>query len=299
MPSEAIGGGPRWTVYTSPATGQVLGIRGKKKDALQWLVELHHNLLFGPLGRNVQGVLTVATVLLALSGLWLWWPRSLTLSRFRPRATARPLHYAVGFWAMWPLLVIATTAMYFVWRQPIQHLFGVPSGRQGSAEHSGSNGTGHAHGPQSERHAATGEASARVSETGDDAAVSLRSVLTAAQAAAPEARLTMLRLPDGHGPFVVMFEEKAEQYRDAPNSLTLRVAAEGGVQVVHRSLWRDLPAKQRFLEWLPRLHQGEFGGIWIRTLWSITGFAPAVLYISGFLMWRRRITAERRVTLSQ
>ena len=118
---------PRWTVYTSPATGQVLGVRGRKRDALQWMIELHHNLLLGPVGRSVQGALAVATVALALSGLWLWWPKHFTWSRFRPRTTVRPLHYALGFWAMWPLLAIATTAMYFTWKQPIQHLFGLPS----------------------------------------------------------------------------------------------------------------------------------------------------------------------------
>lgn len=297
-------GGPRLTVYTSPATGRVLGIRGRQKDALQWLIELHHNLLLGAFGRSVQGVLAVATLCLALSGLWLWWPKSFTLSRFRPRAAARPLHYAIGFWAMWPLLAIATTALYFTWRQPIQHLFGIPGNRQGGAPEArkgagsgdgGASGARHEQDPHGGRHVDTGAALTRAATMAEGVPASLAAVLTTAQATAPGARLTTLRLPEGHGPFVVMFEDKAEAYRDAPNSITLRATPAGGVQVVRRSLWRDLPANQRFLEWLPRVHQGEFGGVLIKTLWSMTGLMPAVLYLSGFLMWRRRLTADRRL----
>ena len=284
-------GGPRWTVYTSPETGQVLGIRGKQKDALQWLIELHHNLLLGSFGRTVDGVLAVSTVLLALSGLWLWWPKSFTWSRLQPRATARPLHYAVGFWVMWPLLAIATTALYFTWRLPIQRLFGihsVPETKSDVAERADFTRARAGHGQDKRSESTLGEPP-----------VSLFAVLTAAQSAVPDSRLTMLRLPEGHGLFVVMFEDKAEHYRDAPNTLGLRATPQGKVQVTRRILWRDLPARQRFLEWLPRVHQGEFGGVWIRTLWSITGCMPAVLYLSGFLMWRRRLAAERGLQLSQ
>ena len=128
---------------------------------------------------------------------------------------------------------------------------------------------------------------------------SLLSVLRAAQIAAPDAKLTTLRLPEEHGPFVVTFEAKAEHYREATNSMALRAMPDGRVRLIHLSLWRDLPAAQRFLDWLPRVHEGEFGGVLVRALWSITGFVPAVLYLSGFLMWRRRYAAERRFQLSQ
>lgn len=125
---------------------------------------------------------------------------------------------------------------------------------------------------------------------------SLASVLRAAQIAAPDARLTTMRLPEGHGPFVVTFEDRADHYREAPNSMALQAMPDCEVRILHRSLWRDLPVSQRFLEWLPRVNEGEFGGLLVHVLWSITGFVPAVLYFSGFLMWRRRCAAERRFT---
>ena len=100
----------------------------------------------------------------------------------------------------------------------------------------------------------------------------------------------MVRFPEKKGAYIVMFEAADENYRAAPNSMSLRALSDGSAQVEKVSLWRDLPRAKRFLEWLPRLHQGEFGGVIVRAVWCVTGFIPAVLYVSGFLMWRRRIT---------
>ncbi len=304
-------GGPRLTVYTSPVTGALLAIRGQRRDALQFLVELHHNLLLGPLGRNILGVLAVATTLMALSGLWLWWPDHWIASRFRPQAAARPLHYALGFWTMWPLLAIAVSAMYFVWRQPVQHLFRIPPPGQMllGKRHTGSDE------PGARSHTERKGRSSPGSETGAPLAADqihpapsgvfgpdrpgLTEVLAAAQVAAqtavPGSRLTMVRLPEKqHAPYVVFFAERGNNYRAAPNSLTVQPIV-GGARVLQVNLWQDLPRRQRFLEWLPRVHQAEFGAWPVKLLWSITGLTPAVLYCSGFLMWRRRLTADRRL----
>lgn len=103
----------------------------------------------------------------------------------------------------------------------------------------------------------------------------------------------MLRMPEGKGgAYTVMFEAADEHYRDAPNSMTIRAGADGTARVEKVSLWRDLPPAKRFLEWFPRIHQAEFGGpggVLVRLIWCATGFMPAVLYVSGFLMWRRRL----------
>ena len=303
-------GGKRLIVYTSAATGALLAIRGQRRDALQFLVELHHNLLLGPVGRNILGVVAVATTLMALSGLWLWWPDRWTASRFRPRAAARPLHYALGFWTMWPLLAIAVSAMYFVWRQPVQRLFRIPAPGQRmlGERHTGPDGpVSRAHAKREHRGSPGSESDVQLaaadhvriaaSEEFPPSRPGLTEVLAAAQIAAhtavPGSRLTLVRLPEKqHAPYVVFFAKEGEIYRVAPNSLTLQRTGTGP-RVTQVSLWKDLPRRQRFLEWLPRVHQAEFGGWPVKLVWSFTGIMPAVLYISGFLMWRRRSNADR------
>jgi uncharacterized iron-regulated membrane protein len=50
----------------------------------------------------------------------------------------------------------------------------------------------------------------------------------------------------------------------------------------------------QILRWAYDLHFGTFGGLPIKILWVILGFAPAALFVTGFIMWWNR--AVRRVT---
>ena len=43
------------------------------------------------------------------------------------------------------------------------------------------------------------------------------------------------------------------------------------------------------LDWLTRLHFGRWGGIPTKTLWTIFGLVPVVLFVSGAYMWWRRV----------
>ncbi len=280
-----VGGELRRTVYVVPATAQILGIRGEKRDMLSFLVELHHSLFLGQIGRVVLGYLAIATILLALSGLWLWWPARWAASRFRPRASARPLHYALGFWAMWPLLAIATTALYFTWRQPIQKVFGVDEPRRAMPEHAGHDADriGHRDGQNK-----------RVHGPRTETATALDAILASVRTAAPEEEIVGLRFPERPGGvFTVLCARRGQHYRAAPDAIAVRIQPDGTPHVANVLLWEQLPPAKRLLEWLPRVHQAEIGGVPVRLLWSVTGCMPAVLYVSGFLMWRRRVRAEK------
>lgn len=280
--------GAHWTVYVDPSTAAVLGARGRQRDLLGILIELHHNLFAGTFGRAVLGYVAIATILMALSGLWLWWPAAWTWSRVRPRAAARPLHYALGFWAMGPLLLIATTALYFVWRQPIQRAFGV-AGPQNAVARPGSRGQGH-DGPHRE-----GSGRQPLAQRAEP---SLDSIVATATAAMPTERLVALRFPDKPGEaYAVFFEPPRQHYRAAPDSVRVRMTPDGRAHLESILRWDQMPLRQRFLEWLPRIHQAEVGGIPLRILWSVTGLLPSVLYVTGFLMWRRRVLAAKSFSL--
>ena len=43
------------------------------------------------------------------------------------------------------------------------------------------------------------------------------------------------------------------------------------------------------LAWVARLHFGRFAGWPIKTLWFVLGFAPVVLFVTGFVMWWNRV----------
>ena len=41
------------------------------------------------------------------------------------------------------------------------------------------------------------------------------------------------------------------------------------------------------------LHFGTFGGTGVKVLWSILGLTPALMFISGVIMWWNRVLARR------
>jgi uncharacterized iron-regulated membrane protein len=43
------------------------------------------------------------------------------------------------------------------------------------------------------------------------------------------------------------------------------------------------------LYWLARLHFGRFAGLPVKIIWTVLGLAPAVLFVTGTLMWWNRV----------
>jgi uncharacterized iron-regulated membrane protein len=43
------------------------------------------------------------------------------------------------------------------------------------------------------------------------------------------------------------------------------------------------------LSWLAQAHFGRFAGIWVKIIWTVVGLAPTVLFLTGMLMWWKRV----------
>jgi len=162
--------------------------------AVEWLVDLHDNLLSGPTGRFVNGLAGILVTLLFMSGAVIWWPgrrrwrHSLTVGPpAKSRRFAWQLHSALGFWSFALLFVWAITAVYFAFPEPV---------------------------------------------------------------------------------------EAAIDYFD-------------------RDLTDVVRPGESVLLWLIQLHFGRFGGLWVRSLWALLGLLPAVLFVTGFILWWTRVVRRR------
>jgi uncharacterized iron-regulated membrane protein len=64
---------------------------------------------------------------------------------------------------------------------------------------------------------------------------------------------------------------------------------------------RDLRFPDQFLAWLAQAHFGRFGGAWSRTIWTVFGVLPIVLFATGMLMWWCRVlrSAMRRSVVAR
>jgi uncharacterized iron-regulated membrane protein len=87
---------------------------------VEWLVELHENLLFGMTGRSVNGIGAICWTVLCLTGAILWWPgitrwrRSLGVNWKSSFARLNwDLHNALGFWCFFLVIVWGISGIYF------------------------------------------------------------------------------------------------------------------------------------------------------------------------------------------
>jgi uncharacterized iron-regulated membrane protein len=100
-------------------------------SSVEWIVNLHENLLFGTNGRFVNGICAISLVSLCLSGAIIWWPgiahwrRALTLNwRSAFPRFSWDLHSALGFWGFLLVLMWATSGLYFAFPDAVNALFG-------------------------------------------------------------------------------------------------------------------------------------------------------------------------------
>jgi uncharacterized iron-regulated membrane protein len=63
----------------------------------------------------------------------------------------------------------------------------------------------------------------------------------------------------------------------------------GIVLAVHRTA--DLPVAVRAVIMLRPLHYGSLGGNFTKILWVLLGLTPAALFVTGIIIWRKRIAA--------
>jgi uncharacterized iron-regulated membrane protein len=52
---------------------------------------------------------------------------------------------------------------------------------------------------------------------------------------------------------------------------------------------RTLRFGDKLLYWLAQAHFGRFAGVGVKILWTLVGLVPAVLFVTGALMWWARV----------
>jgi uncharacterized iron-regulated membrane protein len=115
-----------------PYTGADLGNPHSVIDRIvEWLADLHDNLLAGQTGRLVNGIGSCFVTLLSLTGAIIWWSgiknwRRSTAINWKanfPRLNW-DLHSAIGFWCSLFVLVWGISGIYFCFPAVFRPLFG-------------------------------------------------------------------------------------------------------------------------------------------------------------------------------
>ena len=254
-PDPAAGPGARpvrTTLWLDPADGRVLDRAASNEGAVRFLHVLHGSLTVPGVGRQIVGWVGVAMLISSLTGLWLWWPLRGRWTRGlrwkRQNSTSANLHHQSGFWIVIPLAMLSFTGVWISFPQFFGPLVGASAPQGG--------------GRQSARPLATTALSpaAAVAAAGAHSTGPLVSV-TWPTDKAPEWKVAFQR--DG-GPAEV-------EVNDSTGAVTPPKP----------------PRPEPIARTMRRWHDGTgMGPVW-QVVIFIGGIIPAVLAVTGIIMWLR------------
>jgi uncharacterized iron-regulated membrane protein len=106
----------RTTIWIDPRDATVIDRASGNSGLVQVMHVLHGSLMVPGWGRTIVGWVGVFMFMSCLTGIWLWWPLSGSVSsglRWKRRNTTNAnLHYLSGFWILFPLAMLSFTGAW-------------------------------------------------------------------------------------------------------------------------------------------------------------------------------------------
>ena len=270
-------------VYFNPFTGEVLLDRLRYGGLLGWLANLHEYLLTGSAGLLVSGWMAVGMLVLCVTGIVIWWPgiqRWMSALKINPHARWKrlnwELHSMIGFWTCAALLALSFTGVGFAFPDAVDKV--VTVAMTGSLNTNDGASSSKAH--------ASANASMRV--------MNLDQAIDAIRVALPhEAPAGYLQLPANRTGSV---QYKATGYYagSLPYSELVRVTIDARTgAVLSYDDTRNESLSSRTQQYFTTIHFGSFGGdgllgVAIKWVWVLIGIAPALLAVTGSIMYWNR-----------
>ena len=289
-------GAARRTLSVNPYTGEVNGWT-KKYGFFQTTRKLHRWLMDAPaakgqpsIGKGVVGVTTLLLVVILVSGLAIWVPRTRKALKQRLKVSCTngwrrfwyDSHTVLGFYAALFLLAMALTGLTwsFGWyREAAYSLFG--GGAQQTAASS---------------QPAKGN-SVRPARGGEGG----RGVETAAEPfdyAVWDGVLDELKMRYPVYKTITLNERNARIVPDPHTSMRRTDTArfdprDGRIEGVDR--YRDAPRSQSLRGWFYAFHTGSWGGMTTKILYFLSALIGGTLPLTGYYLWlkKRRRTAKK------
>lgn len=271
------GGRPRTlNAWIDPPTAKVLATGEVARTFTMVLHRVHGSLLIPEVGRKVVGWLGWAMFVSSATGLWLWWPRHAGVLKGlrwrRGASTLFNLHHLVGFWVCIPLAVLSLTGVYISFPQTSRALFGLPQ--------------------QPPRQQGPGRFAPPIPQP----KLSIAQAVAVAQAEAPGAALAEvnvptrgkepawrvgLKAPGAERPKTVQVVDATGQVKAVPGD---RAGGPGG------------GGPDKISPLMRRVHDGNDMGVVWQVIIFVAGLAPALLGITGVVMWLRRQARQKALS---
>jgi uncharacterized iron-regulated membrane protein len=264
--------------YIDQYRGTILYIKNQKQSLIEWIFDLHANLLGGTAGRTINAWIAIVAEIFSVAGLLLWW-RGRKYWRmgfeYRPHASWKrqtwDLHSIGGFLFFLPLLLLAVSGIYYSYVNGYTAIAVAITGKIPNGWPA----------PPASSYPAKWQP--------------LDSILENSDTQLPDCQAAHIEFPTGNTSMTIRFICPIRPlgimephnfgltylYVDPPTAQVLAVDRfdRSGVGVMSVRMMQSI-------------HFGEFGGIYTRGLWVIVGFAPGALFFTSLLMWWNRSVSK-------
>lgn len=277
-------------VYIDPYTGEVLG-QSQRTPFFRTVFMLHRWLLDSQpadggifWGKRITGISTLLFVIILLSGIVIWWPRSRKGLKNGIQIALRKgktcfwhdLHAAGGIYVLLLVLVMALTGLTwsFDWyKNAFYTLFGVETTApaKGPAHKEKS--------PQGPQPGTTTEATAPVTPF-----ACWQQVYD--QVAAENPDRLKIEITDGTA------SVSNNRYGNIRGTDRYTFDPQSG-QITGASLYKDTGNSGKIRGWIYSVHTGAWGGNLTRIIWFLAALLGATLPLSGYYLWIKRLYRKR------
>ncbi len=278
------------TAYYHPHTGQQLGLQKEEWNRFfDTMLRLHRFLLLGDTGKLINGIAILIFVFLLLSGLVLWFPKSVAKLKDALRVEWRTtfyrlvydLHNTLGFYATILLLLMALTGLYtsFHW---MKNLMIVGLG-------------GHSIVISEDNQALQDDLSKafkvvlnnleQEATQAQQATWSLQSVMDQTNASLPNEGVLTIQLPGDQVKYIRVTKVHTGRFFETPDRIDF--SPSGEVRTVTK--FNTLPLAEQFKAIVKPLHTGELMGLTGIIVFSIVSLIACSLPITGIIIWVKKL----------
>lgn len=264
----------RVQVYVDPNTARVLGEDRYGGKFLQWVYDLHVNLLASDTGELLNGIGGFFMVAMSISGLVIWWPGIRVWANAFRYATGAgwkrqnyDIHKLIGLSSALFLLLLGITGSYWTW--PKEYEATLAWLTQGPAK----------------------TKAPVVPKTPQSEWKDLELILSSAREAIPGGQPSLFRFAARPGDTYSLKRVLPSDWRTQGDDTAYVDPATA--KVVHVDKHAEQPLGVRLQRDIFALHFGTFGGHFTRILWILIGITPALLFVTGLLMYRNRVLVKQ------
>jgi uncharacterized iron-regulated membrane protein len=260
-------------VMVNQYTGQAIGDRDRFNSLMSTILILHFNLLSGETGQMIMGITAVLTLILTITGIYLWWPK---LSKIKQAFVIKrnasftrfnfDLHKTVGIYTAVVMFAVSLSGVNFNLPQifrPAVSFFSPLDGMMTPVK----------------------------SETDNGVAITPDTAIDIAKLAMPNITVQRIFFPSNSAAAYQVSARQPDEIRSKGSTMIWIDQYSGKVLKIRDP--HQFNAGSAFINLQLPLHNGEILGQTGRILVLIVGFAPLLLMITGVIHWLKKRHSNR------